>query len=106
VPAVVALRRHFERIRRSELERLAPKLAALPPEVRDKVEDVTRLMIEKLLLTPTEQLKAIGADTTAATSYAEAISRVFNLDAESAAADKGRVEPFPGTRNRSSSGGR
>ena len=56
VPTIVALRQRFEAVRRAELERLEPKLASLPPEARTRVEDVTRLIIEKLLLQPTEQL--------------------------------------------------
>ena len=34
VPTVVALRQRFEAIRQAELQRLEPKLAALPPEAR------------------------------------------------------------------------
>ncbi len=58
VPTVVALRTRFERVRQAELERLAPRLAGLGPEARARVDEITRLMVEKLLLTPTEQLKA------------------------------------------------
>src|SRR5581483_7286810 len=57
IPTVVALRQRFETIRRAELERLA---AGLPPDARARVDDITRLIVEKLLLSPTEQLKAIG----------------------------------------------
>ena len=42
-----------------ELQRLEPKLAGLPPEARARVDEITRLIVEKLLLTPTEQLKAV-----------------------------------------------
>ena len=64
IPTVVALRQRFETIRRAELERLDFKLAALPPEARARVDEITRLIVEKLLLTPTEQLKSLGdADT-------------------------------------------
>ena len=52
VPTVVALRQRFEAIRQSELARLEPKLAGLPPEARSRVDEVTRLIVEKLLLTP------------------------------------------------------
>jgi glutamyl-tRNA reductase len=100
VPTVVALRRHFEHVRQSELERLAPKLAALPPEARQRVDEVTRLMIEKLLLLPTEQLKALGGDSDAVASYAEALSRLFGLDAD-LQQPRGRVEPFPGPKRSS-----
>ena len=111
IPTVVALRQRFEAIRRAELDRLDFKLAALPPEARERVDEVTRLIVEKLLLTPTEQLKTIGdADTTGA--YAEALTRLFRLTpseeppASRARPDRpsageppsedanGRVEPF------------
>lgn len=78
VPAVVALRQRFEAIRQSELRRLEPKLASLPPEARARVDEVTRLIVEKLLINPTEQLKAISdADTVAA--YSDALNRLFSL---------------------------
>jgi glutamyl-tRNA reductase len=76
VPTVVALRQRFEQIRQSELRRLDPKLAGLPPEARARVDEITRLLVEKLLLTPTEQLKTLGGD---AVAYAEALHRLFEL---------------------------
>ena len=106
IPTVVALRQRFESIRRAELQRLEFKLAALAPEARARVDEVTRLIVEKLLLTPTEQLKALG-DTESAGAYADAMVRVFNLqpaagtepaDEDTERADKpsgGRVEAFP-----------
>jgi glutamyl-tRNA reductase len=78
VPTVVALRQRFESIRQSELQRLEPKMAGLPPEARARVDEITHLIIEKLLLTPTEQLKTITDETTAVT-YADAVNRLFNL---------------------------
>ena len=64
IPTVVALRQSFESIRRAELDRLDFKLSGLPPEARDearaRVDEITHLLVEKLLLTPTEQLKALG----------------------------------------------
>ncbi len=81
IPTVVALRQRFEAIRRSELDRLQPKLAGLPPEARTRVEEITRLMIEKLLITPTEQLKSTP-DPERVRAYADALTRLFALDAE------------------------
>jgi len=81
IPTVVALRQRFEAIRQSELLRLEPKLASLPPDARAKVDEVTRLIVEKLLLTPTEQLKAVSDEATVA-AYAEALNRLFRLAAE------------------------
>jgi glutamyl-tRNA reductase len=86
VPTVVALRQRFEAIRRSELARLEPKLTGLPPEARSRVEEVTRLIVEKLLLTPTEQLKSVS-DEAMIVAYADALNRLFSL-----ASDKGSSE--------------
>jgi glutamyl-tRNA reductase len=119
IPTVVALRQRFEAIRRSELDRLDFKLSALTPDARARVDEITRLIVEKLLLTPTEQLKSLGdADTVGA--YAEALTRLFGLaqqqaekemdeDAESeqrsgrperAERVEGRVEPFARSKSR------
>jgi len=78
VPTVVALRQQFEAIRKSELQRLEPKLASLPPEARARVDEITHLLVEKLLLTPTEQLKAAD-DEAMALAYADALNRLFKL---------------------------
>ena len=83
IPTVVALRERFEAIRQSELARLEAKLAGLPPDARDRVDEITRLIVQKLLLTPTEQLKALHDDTIAA-GYSEALNRLFGLGADEA----------------------
>lgn len=99
IPTVVALRQRFEAIRRAELERLDFKLSTLPPEARARVDEITHLIVEKLLLTPTEQLKAVG-DAEAVAAYSEALTRLFGLaerdDAQSNRHDRHqtRVEPF------------
>jgi glutamyl-tRNA reductase len=101
IPTVVALRERFDAIRRSELERLDFKLAALPPEARARVDEITHLIVEKLLLTPTEQLKALD-NSEAVSAYSEALTRLFALanqqpDAQAEnerPAKGGRVEPF------------
>jgi glutamyl-tRNA reductase len=90
IPTVVALRERFETIRRAELERLDFKLAALPPDARARVDEITHLIVEKLLLTPTEQLKSLSdADTVGA--YSEALTRLFGLAEEE---ERRKVEPF------------
>jgi glutamyl-tRNA reductase len=94
IPTVVALRQRFESIRRAELERLDFKLSALPPEARLRVDEITHLIVEKLLLTPTEQLKALS-DAETAGAYAEALTRLFGLAEPE---ERHNVEPF--TRNR------
>jgi glutamyl-tRNA reductase len=91
IPTVVALRHRFEEIRQAELNRLAPKLAGLPPEARARVDEITRLMVEKLLLTPTEQLKATSDEATIV-AYADALNRLFSLSDES---NQDQIEAAP-----------
>jgi glutamyl-tRNA reductase len=78
VPTLVALRQRFENIRQAELRRLEPKLGGLTPEARAKVDEVTRLLVEKLLLAPTEHLKAAGDDPLVV-AHAESLHRLFAL---------------------------
>jgi glutamyl-tRNA reductase len=107
VPTIVALRQHCENIRRTELERLDYKLASLAQadEARARVDEITRLIMEKLLLAPTEQLKSLGdADTVGA--YSEALTRLFRLgdeaDPERGDVTDRRVTPFTRTKHRGS----
>ena len=98
VPTIVALRQRFDAIRRSELQRLEGKLAGLPPDARARVDEVTRLIVEKLLLEPTEQLKALPDEETQV-AFTEAVNRLFRLrtgesssSSTDAAADTSRAD--------------
>jgi glutamyl-tRNA reductase len=110
IPTVVALRQHFETVRRAELARLL-KLSALPPDVRGRVDEITRLIVEKLLLTPTEQLKSVG-DAETVGAYTEALTRLFRLRSQAVAdePDQGRPKvvegPFSRSDDRTSNSGR
>jgi hypothetical protein len=53
----------------------------LSPEARARVEEVTRIIMEKLLLEPTEQLKALPDEETQVL-YTEAVNRLFGLRGE------------------------
>ncbi len=97
VPTVVALRQRFEAIRRGELARLEPKMAGLGPEARARVDEITRLIVEKLLLTPTEQLKALNDEATAV-AYADAINTLFSLARDGDAADSAAAAGRAGER--------
>ena len=92
IPTVVALRQRFESIRRAELARLQQKFSTLSPEAHAQIDHITRLIVEKLLLTPTEQLKAVSDDALAA-SYSDALSRLFRLASEDPAAEAGDEDP-------------
>ena len=94
IPTVVALRQRFEAIRQSELTRLEPKLASLPPQSRARVEEITKLLVEKLLSAPTEQLKAT-TDQEAVAAYTDALNRLFQLPEEPSEADTGESAVVP-----------
>jgi glutamyl-tRNA reductase len=100
IPTVVALRQRFETIRRTELERLEFKLSTLTPEARARVDEITHLIVEKLLLTPTENLKAVG-DTDTVGVYSEALTRLFGLaddpPGSTHAANGSETRPSPGS---------
>src|SRR5262249_23605556 len=81
VATIVALRRRFDAIRKAELQRLDGKLSGLGPDARAKVDEITRLLVEKLLHEPTEQLKALPDEDTQV-AYTEAVNRLFGLRAD------------------------
>ena len=81
IPVLVALRQRFEASRRAELQRLDSKLSGISPEGRERVDEITRLLVEKLLLSPTERLKSLEDETMLAV-YSEAINRLFSLAEE------------------------
>lgn len=91
VPTIVALRRRFYAIRESELQRLEGKLSGLSPEARERFEEVTRLIVEKLLLEPTAQLKALPDEETQVV-YTEVLNRLFRLP-------DGEPDPVPEARS-------
>ncbi|HKE86868.1 MAG TPA: glutamyl-tRNA reductase [Vicinamibacterales bacterium] len=95
VPTVVALRQRFDAIRRGEMKRLDSKLSGLSPEALAKVDEVTRLIVEKLLLDPTEQLKALPDEETQV-AYTEAVNRLFRLRANESTSEV--PDPSPGIR--------
>jgi len=72
------LRQRFEQTRQSELKRLAPKLSGLSPDAKSRVEEITRLLVEKLLSTPTEQLKA-ASDEREIAADTDTLVRLFKL---------------------------
>lgn len=78
VPAIVALRARAEEIRRSELARLAPRLAELSPGERKAVESLTAQIVNKLLHAPTVRLKEAAA-TADGPTYAQTVRELFEL---------------------------
>ena len=81
-PVVVALRRHFEEQRRGVLESGAGDADA-----------VTRLLVHRLLHTPSEALRrAIAADPARAGALDDAVRLLFGLPADSGARDDTEID--------------
>ena len=57
-------------------------MTGLPHEARTRIDEVTRLLVEKLLVEPTEQLKALPDEETQV-AYTEAVRRLFALREDS-----------------------
>jgi glutamyl-tRNA reductase len=82
-------------------------MAALPADARDTaravLDEITHLIVEKLLLTPTEQLKSLS-DTETVGAYTEALTRLFGLGDQEPRVEgerpPGRIEPFARPRQR------
>jgi glutamyl-tRNA reductase len=94
IPTVVALRDRFEAIRQSEIARLESRLSGLPPEARERLDEITQLIVQKLLLTPTEQLKSL--DESIGAVYSDALNQLFKLTDENQEAPrrKSKVSPL------------
>ncbi|MBF0610340.1 MAG: glutamyl-tRNA reductase [Magnetococcales bacterium] len=78
VPAVVALRQYMEGIRDEELTKAFASWSTLPPQEQEKVAKLTRLIINKILHTPTSRLKSLSTSEDAPL-YVETLRRLFNL---------------------------
>lgn len=79
-PAIKALRRHGQAVRRAELERHASRLRGLDERQREAVESLAHGIVNTLLHDPTVRLKLL-ADRGAGQHYASALRELFDLDA-------------------------
>ncbi|HPO30829.1 MAG TPA: glutamyl-tRNA reductase, partial [Candidatus Hydrogenedentes bacterium] len=77
-PMVLALTRYFESARERELCRLRGKLAAMPPEQREIVEQLAQRLVATLLHRPLEVLKTAAAEGDPE-ALLDAVERLFNL---------------------------
>jgi glutamyl-tRNA reductase len=78
VPAITSLRDHAERIRAAELRRMEQRWDSLTPADRERLDALTRGMLNKLLHQPTVRLKQLAAADESA-AYAEAVTELFGL---------------------------
>jgi glutamyl-tRNA reductase len=78
-PTVTALRRRASEVVDTELLRLDSRLPGLDDDVRDEFTRTVRRVVDKLLHTPTVQVKRL-AEGPDGSSYAEALRALFELD--------------------------
>jgi glutamyl-tRNA reductase len=79
-PTVVALRGMADEVVRAELIRLAGRLPDLDSRARDEIELAVRRVVDKVLHAPTVRVKQL-AEEPGGQSYADALSKLFGLDA-------------------------
>ena len=79
-PTVVALRGMAEDVVRGELIRLAGRLPDLDDRARAEIDHAVRRVVDKLLHAPTVRVKEL-AEEPGGQSYADALSKLFGLDA-------------------------
>ncbi|MFC4942537.1 glutamyl-tRNA reductase [Pseudonocardia sp. GCM10023141] len=84
-PTVTALRRRASEVIDAELLRLNSKLPELDGHVRDEFSRTVRRVVDKLLHTPTVQVKRL-AEGPDGDSYAAALRKLFELDPQTPAA--------------------
>ncbi|HYX86574.1 MAG TPA: glutamyl-tRNA reductase [Gaiellales bacterium] len=80
VPAIASLRAHAERIRAAELARMQARFGDLSDADRERLDALTRGIVNKLLHRPTVRLKQLAAEHESA-PYAEAVTELFGLAA-------------------------
>jgi glutamyl-tRNA reductase len=82
LPTVKRLSQHFESVRLAEMERMRGKLAHLDAKDREKVEALTKAIVQKLLHTPLSRLKQHATKPGGASQLVEGAERLFDLDQE------------------------
>ena len=91
-PTVTALRRRASEVIDGELLRLDQRLPELDPAVREEFVRSVRRVVDKLLHTPTVQVKRL-AEGPDGSSYAHALRELFELDPQTPAVLAGTESP-------------
>ncbi|MBF0133191.1 MAG: glutamyl-tRNA reductase [Magnetococcales bacterium] len=81
VPTLVALRKSLETIRDQEVEKALKGWTTLTSEERDRVTNLARVLVNRILHVPLTQLRERGVDAEGA-SLVEAVITLFRLDDE------------------------
>jgi len=78
-PTIVALRSHFDEIRRAELDKTISAWKELPPGAEKRLEGLTMAIMNKLLHAPTSLLKQAGQGGRV-DLYVDAVRQLFDLE--------------------------
>ncbi len=78
VPTIVELREYADSIRRGEVEKTLAKMQAISEEDRERIHQMTRAIVNKLLHHPTAVLKGEGSPTEES-RLLSAVRRLFRL---------------------------
>lgn len=79
-PTIVALRKQFETLRQSELERTLANWKDAPPGTEERLNALTNALMSKILHPPTATLKVCGAQDDNRTSlYLDTLRTLFDL---------------------------
>jgi glutamyl-tRNA reductase len=82
VPTIVELREYADSIRRGEVDKALSKMNSLSDDDRDRIHQMTRAIVNKLLHHPTQVLKGEGS-TVEESRLLAAVRRLFGLGDES-----------------------
>lgn len=82
VPTVSRLSQHFEGVRQAEWERVQSKLAHLDPRDRERVEGLTKSLLQKLLHPPLQALKRAATSGEHSAELVESVELLFGLKEE------------------------
>lgn len=78
-PTIISLREKFESIRRKEVEKNIKKIS---PEERERVEMLTKSIVNKILHYPTSKLKEYNEDSRFGMIRIDTLRQIFNLNIE------------------------
>jgi glutamyl-tRNA reductase len=90
-PTIVALRNHFDEIRKAELEKTLANWKDLPPDAEKRLESLTMAMMNKMLHTPTTVLKKAGQGGRV-DLYVDGLRQLFELEAAPEEAEELELE--------------
>ncbi len=82
VPTIISIRRRFDEIKSTEVEKALNKLGNISERDKEIIERMASGIIGKILHHPVTRLKAEGSKLTG-DIYADAIREIFNLDEQS-----------------------